>query len=158
MQHAVTGGAFGRAANEIGRHRGRFKGPLQRNSRGVEEQQRIILLSTSTHATSSFCAVLTPTFSFLSLLLILSCVCYPGLYSLYPTYKHNPTLLLQIHPDLPPLKMAARPQNIGIKAIEIYFPSQVRTCSQELLSGPRTSLLLMVLPKSQICAPRKPAL
>lgn len=23
--------------------------------------------------------------------------------------------------------MAARPQNIGIKAIEIYFPSQVRT-------------------------------
>lgn len=28
--------------------------------------------------------------------------------------------------------MAARPQNIGIKAIEIYFPSQVRALSRSL--------------------------
>lgn len=26
--------------------------------------------------------------------------------------------------------MASRPQNIGIKAIELYFPSQVCTCSR----------------------------
>ena len=25
--------------------------------------------------------------------------------------------------------MASRPRNIGIKAIEIYFPSQVRLCT-----------------------------
>lgn len=29
--------------------------------------------------------------------------------------------------------MASRPQNIGIKAIEIYFPSQVRATSRPAL-------------------------
>lgn len=38
--------------------------------------------------------------------------------------------------------MASRPQNIGIKAIEIYFPSQVRACSSRLapMSPPRRVL------------------
>lgn len=31
--------------------------------------------------------------------------------------------------------MSARPQNIGIKAIEVYFPSQVGLFSPELLNS-----------------------
>lgn len=36
--------------------------------------------------------------------------------------------------------MAARPQNIGIKAIEIYFPSQVRLVRLETPDWPLTSI------------------
>lgn len=48
---------------------------------------------------------------------------------LYPSVLSAPS-----SPPTLPLKMASRPQNIGIKAIEIYFPSQVccATCSAPL--------------------------
>ena len=42
-----------------------------------------------------------------------------------------------LRPTAPP-SMAARPQNIGIKAIEIYFPSQVRRISSAGSWPPRT--------------------
>lgn len=43
-------------------------------------------------------------------------------FSSSPTRKHPPSP----HTSPLALNMASRPQNIGIKAIEVYFPSQVR--------------------------------
>lgn len=58
--------------------------------------------------------------------------------------QHFHFFLCNPHPSH--LKMASRPQNIGIKAIEIYFPSQVGASSLPLVA------ITLPTPAPYICA------
>ena len=47
--------------------------------------------------------------------------------------------------------MATRPQNVGIKAIEIYFPSQVRSNSSGALLGTLSPIIQRYLLTTSQC-------
>lgn len=145
-QYAVTGGLrseLGSGWQALGKVQGTPPLPSNATHRGgAAKQQRIILLSTGAHATSSFSAVLAPIFLISSLLpsppllllspFLASFLSAASLVLSIPNVQEHPrSCSPPLHRLLPFSKMAARPQNIGIKAIEIYFPSQVRAFGSE---------------------------
>lgn len=113
MQLHENGSTGREKGKRPGGHNFGGEGPLQHHPRHLHSTVQHFIRPVST-TTSDFChttANLPPFFSPCQFL-------HTKPVSLYHSSHHPP-------PNVELLKMASRPQNIGIKAIEIYFPSQV---------------------------------